>query len=215
MTKLGQGVEVRAHYPFYAFRLWRKDSFSYFFEKIFFYWGTTFEFKNNKKCKKKVYIFPRLSENCVKAGECPVPRPPCLCPWLDPLTPPPHPRNDITNTRNILHTVNNYDDYPHWALHKYFSQDAKHTLYKNNICMLPAELIRQPEWIKIANINFFQITLILIFNPDIFAIHILGVKYCYHPRNDHFKLSSARSPWNTVLTLKCIFKNNCKEFKCS
>ena len=50
--------------------------------------------------------------------------------------------------------------------------------------MLPAEWIRQAEWIKIANIQFL-ITLkkidVRLYNPTIFAVNLLCVKLCSHP----------------------------------
>ena len=52
--------------------------------------------------------------------------------------------------------------------------------------MLPPEWICQPEWIKIAKINFLNSCKknnVPICNRDIFALHILGVKCCFHPRN--------------------------------
>ena len=57
-----------------------------------------------------------------------------------------------------------------------------HTMY--NVYMSPAEWIRQAEWIKIANILFFKHykrCKVRILNPAIFALHTLGVKFCFHP----------------------------------
>ena len=56
----------------------------------------------------------------------------------------------------------------------------------NELYMSPAKWIRQAEWITIANIHFFLIKNkkkinVRICNPTIFALHILGVKLCFHP----------------------------------
>ena len=53
----------------------------------------------------------------------------------------------------------------------------------NSIYTLSPEWIHQPEWIIIANVfSFFTI-----FNPDIFALYILGINCCFHPWNDYVK----------------------------
>ena len=57
-------------------------------------------------------------------------------------------------------------------------------MIKLDIYMLHPEWIRQPKWIKIFKIIFFKMNMkeyVLICFPNIFAIHILGVKYCFHP----------------------------------
>ena len=50
--------------------------------------------------------------------------------------------------------------------------------------MSPTEWIRQPKWIKMANIQLFnncKTCNVPICNPDIFAHNTVGVKFSFHP----------------------------------